>query len=727
MTLSWVLKSSLSVRHGAHRLLIRHRHLSSQPGFYWPSNNDNDMSSRSISTGQVETTFSNEKFYSHVRIKQDGLNMLEAIDASVGHVLMSDNNKETDDDGDSVSLPTRVQKLTPRQLLLLGSVWYMPRAEVDHNNNRSPDEPHSLIYKPQRLSGTNHTMSLQAGDYLRIHHTPRRFTRVYEQDWREYNDKSSSGDTDNSHQKGKNPRIVRTGNGFYVIDKPPLVPVHATVDNCLENVAHQLEFHNPHQDYVATTQRIDINTSGLLVVATKPEFAAYFSSLLRRKTKNTLKQQEKEQQLQDKLVNSTTDENVSLSNSTNSTTSPPPPRGANIEKQYKCLVCIQETNGLSAIDSWQTLKNLQDSGVVRHYLEASERAPKRFEVDIPEKIEGEDNDESADRKWYECLLQVKRVSPLIPIPTPDCQLAQSLWAQQVTTSMPKGTRAVCEVDIQLLTGRTHQIRGQLAKLGYPIVGDEQYGGAIPKTDSDEAGIMGEFTQLLALQCCHLGFWDADYKTVWNNKRKRDILQGHPSDRWISVTLDSAWWTEYIEPATGAAGESSSTDTTTTITTTSAADVELVQQQKEKQRLSLSTIDDDEFANARVDLLPPTVRLSPGANKYVLIKVDGKKDDEVYWFVVSASPGECGGPYHVNVAADTLEWIQAAGFKRITVTGGGRIDFNPDSGRAHVHGFSYGFGKGDHAKVAELIDAYYKEENGNGVNLKASFDDSDRLY
>ncbi|KAL3932005.1 MAG: hypothetical protein SGBAC_011052 [Bacillariaceae sp.] len=667
---------------------------------------------RPLSTGPVERTFSNETFYSHVLIKEDGLSILEAIDAAVGHTLISDDDANTKIvDADSIiHIPTRIQKLTPCQLLQLGSVWYMPRGEVKHNNNRSPDEPHSIIHKPRRLSPTDHPMSLRDGDYLRIHHTPRRFTRVYEQDWREYD---NNDDGDNSHSSTGIPRrIIRTGNGFYVIDKPPLVPVHATVDNCLENVAHQLAFHNPHQEYVATTQRIDINTSGLLVVATKPEFAAYFSSLLRGKTKKTLETQE---QLDDNLLTNRTEAVVFSSSNTTAT-----PKRGNLEKEYKCLVCIQEQTDSSTVDSWQTLKNLEAS-VVRHYLEGSERAPKRFEVDIPKEETENDENETSGRKWYECLLKVKRVSPLIPMESPDCPLAQSLWSQQVTTSIPNGTRAVCEVDIQLLTGRTHQIRGQLAKLGYPIVGDEQYGGAIPKQQqeqqesSTEAGKMGEFTQLLALQCCHLGFRDADYKTVWNNRKKRDIMKGSPSDRWVSVTLDSAWWTEYVSAATSV-GESTAT--------TSAADVELVQKQK---RLIVSLEgDDDEFDNARMDLLPPMVQLSPGANKYILIKVE-LKDDEAGWFVVSAAPGECGGPYHANVAEDTVEWIRSAGFKRIAVTGGGRIDFNPDSGRAHVYGFSYGFGKGDHAKAAELIDAYYKDNKRSGIKIKASFDDSDRLY
>jgi 23S rRNA-/tRNA-specific pseudouridylate synthase len=116
-----------------------------------------------------------------------------------------------------------------------------------------------------------------------------------------------------------------------VIDKPMCVPVHMTVDNRLENVAwcvkeamveeNRRKRMMPHQQwncgegdasngtavvssssvadgcanaggengvYVSTPQRLDQNTSGLLVVATSKDFARYYATLLRCKTEQQL-------------------------------------------------------------------------------------------------------------------------------------------------------------------------------------------------------------------------------------------------------------------------------------------------------------------------------------------------------------------------------------------------------------------------------------------------------
>lgn len=79
-------------------------------------------------------------------------------------------------------------------------------------------------------------------------------------------------------------------------------------------------------------------------------------------------------------------------------------------------------------------------GKLVHWMTPEERAPRAL---------------SAEEKpgWLRCELVVKAVHPFLA---------------------PRG-REWSQVEIVLLTGRTHQIRAQLAFVGHPIVGDDLYG------------------------------------------------------------------------------------------------------------------------------------------------------------------------------------------------------------------------------------------------------------
>ena len=95
------------------------------------------------------------------------------------------------------------------------------------------------------------------GDYVRVHLKPKRFP-VEMVDWRSV--------------------VVELNDAFLVLNKPAGVPVHATVDNQLENVVHQLSaaFQTP----LYVTQRLDTEVSGLLVLARTREFQREFNRLL---------------------------------------------------------------------------------------------------------------------------------------------------------------------------------------------------------------------------------------------------------------------------------------------------------------------------------------------------------------------------------------------------------------------------------------------------------------
>ena len=594
------------------------------------------------------------------------------------------------------------ESLCAAELLALGSIWFLPA-----------DAPRdaALGGKPIRLNSTDVDKILEEGDYLRVHNPPRRFPAVNEYDWG-----AKSGDIDSRGVIVANDDEI----GYLIVDKPAGLPVHGTVDNVLENVAaavgrsllesrenelrqaianrimlgHDEEFFDMSNStdrkkkrkkdkqkkeplvYISNPQRLDQNTSGLFVLSTKKEFASYFAKLLRMKTE------------------------VQLADDTRTDCA--------VHKTYRCLVCVcpgraDVSNGgktNSATDELARLRRYVEEGsTVRHWLEPSIRAPKTFAA-----IQG-------DSSWAECILKVKQVGDAFPVVGSEAanKLSRALWEEE--GSKPRECVAVVEVEIELLTGRTHQIRGQMSAEGFPLVGDIGYGGALP-TPPIPVGSSGGVTksikvpEKLALQCCQLEFIEPKYHL----KKKKDEMVGVPSDKWRSFRLDRAFWTPMLE------------DYSTCTANANVAEATFSRSDEEDARQLRAMVPDGsadagDKTNVAGPPLPQRVRLSPGKNKYVIIEAKSRSK-ETLQFVRSASPSECGGPYHADVARDVIRELTLLGYS-CSVTGGGRIDYVAP--HAHVFGFSYGFGKGDHEAVAQIIEGQSDDE------IYATFDNADGLY
>jgi 23S rRNA pseudouridine1911/1915/1917 synthase len=101
------------------------------------------------------------------------------------------------------------------------------------------------------------SLELKADDYVRVHPYPRRFP-IQEIDW--------------------GSRIIFENEDFIIFNKPAGIPVHATLDNAVENVLHQLQIFCHHPIFV--TQRLDIPVGGLLVLAKTKKFQSDFNRLL---------------------------------------------------------------------------------------------------------------------------------------------------------------------------------------------------------------------------------------------------------------------------------------------------------------------------------------------------------------------------------------------------------------------------------------------------------------
>lgn len=221
------------------------------------------------------------------------------------------------------------------------------------------------------LRETDPHRELKAGDKVRVHLEPRRFPK---------------GDELRS-------RITEETDDYIIVDKPPGLPVHALVDNVGENLISYLENELGYRLYV--THRLDVETSGLLVLAKNREAQARINSKFQKRLwKRTY---------------------VAL-------TANPLPLGSHV-----------------------------------HFMTKSPKAPKVVHPnETPESLRCE-------------LIVLKS----------DRSESLERWKIEAAS-----TPALFRNEIQLLTGRTHQIRAQLAALGAPILGDQTYGSTFKILDSD---------------------------------------------------------------------------------------------------------------------------------------------------------------------------------------------------------------------------------------------------
>jgi 23S rRNA pseudouridine1911/1915/1917 synthase len=175
--------------------------------------------------------------------------------------------------------------------------------------------------------------------------------------------------------------IVHQNDEFLVVNKPSGIPVHATVDNAVENVLHQLSL--ALRFSFGITQRLDAEVSGLLVLSKTREFQRQFNQLLVDRK---------------------------------------------VKKKYRALV-----------------DRVPDTGRHIHHMKPAMRSPRMVQRE-------------ARPDWMECVLRIEAVTRI---------------------GSDRDGSPLFEVEIDLETGRTHQIRAQLSAMGSPIIGDRLYGSSKP--------------------------------------------------------------------------------------------------------------------------------------------------------------------------------------------------------------------------------------------------------
>ena len=357
-----------------------------------------------------------------------------------------------------------VDAKTSAELIKLGAVYFKSGADSAiislndsqvGNGSKSKITQQTQIQKPQRIF---EDITLYPGDYLRVYPNPKRYLQNL----------TSIGNTDNFVAI----KILEDNENYMIVNKPPGLPVHPTVDNYYQNLLqvlkrrdivkcleHKASVDRSKSTFVETQseiieaketalnsekvytdnkmpvqvhcdeknnstnassgdlflpQRLDTDTSGLIILTKTKSFNKHYAKTLRRRE---------------------------------------------VQKKYKALLA---SNGPLNGDM------LKLNSDVVHYQRKSSTSPRVFK-----------SFSTGDE--LECVLQIESLSPLVAknkeewieligklITDPLREKSGSYYSHQMKEAMNSWLRpyecqelAFQEATIRLITGRTHQIRGQI--------------------------------------------------------------------------------------------------------------------------------------------------------------------------------------------------------------------------------------------------------------------------
>ncbi|PNW76757.1 hypothetical protein CHLRE_11g474850v5 [Chlamydomonas reinhardtii] len=339
------------------------------------------------------------------------------------------------------------------RLLWFGALYYSPVAPLPHPDRMAGlaqeqlDRIHAVraeglarwgrdskLQTARRLSSDE---VVAAGGYLRAHCHPKRFPVAHSlkrEDWA--------------------PRLLAVREDHVVVSKPPGLQVPPTVDNVQESLLACVEraLSLP-AGTLQPAHRLDAGTEGVVVlVRDSPAFAAYFRGLMADKATS-----ERVRKTYRCLV------------------SAPPP--ANLFPPGGTLLDESEVDaaGASAVTSSQATSSSSRSssgcgaaGRLVHWVLEDQRAA----GEMAHTVVVDEGTAGAQR----CELKLKQVERVWLN-----EQAAVLWgigsdSRTTTSGAAAGPGpAAYEVTVELVTGRTHQVRVQMAAIGCPLLGDHLYG------------------------------------------------------------------------------------------------------------------------------------------------------------------------------------------------------------------------------------------------------------
>ena len=230
-------------------------------------------------------------------------------------------------------------------------------------------------------------------------------------------------------------RVIAEGRDYVVINKPSGLPVPPTVDNAIENVLYGAELaigisrgKEKTREQLYITTRIDHVTEGLVVVGKSTAFVQKFNKLVYAKSR----------------IDGNDEQSSQLSGC----------HGMVLRKWYRAVV----------------VGPVSREGIVHHDVLMNVKIPGLPFLTLV--LDGLSTISRDTKKVLPCSMIIHDCEPV-------ClnEDARTYWGVDSSAN-------TYELNIELLTGRTHQIRSQLSAIGLPILGDCLYK---PLSSSDENG------------------------------------------------------------------------------------------------------------------------------------------------------------------------------------------------------------------------------------------------
>lgn len=275
------------------------------------------------------------------------------------------------------------------------------------------------------LPGMRTDLAVQRGSYARVHVNPRRYPHFYQLGEGGWGARVAAG-----HE---------CADEIVVVDKPAgVVPTVPTVDNAVENVvtAVALAVLPPPPDLSSllpsarapppalfATGRLDACTSGVVCFARTADSAKRINDCLKTRA---------------------------------------------VTKVYRAL-CLADPRDPSA--------RKLSPGIVRHLFRRKSKAHDNAKPTLLRSFDPSLLPDplapacEQDLTWQLAELRILRSRPVEMLPEPAAPLGDSSGAPGPPSQAPL---SLVEVDIELITGRTHQIRLQMAALNCPLYGDSRY-------------------------------------------------------------------------------------------------------------------------------------------------------------------------------------------------------------------------------------------------------------